>query len=86
MRVMENPVVTNVLKLRTLFSFCSQIKCWLSRLKFRKTNRAVPDQNASLKAVLIRSVLFVCTPFWQATCVGNFTTVNNQKMLQGCIH
>ena len=29
-------ISVNVLKLRTLFSFCSQIKCWFSGLEFTK--------------------------------------------------
>ena len=42
----------NVPKFRTLFSFCSLIKCWLSRLEFTKmlvtkANREDPDQTAS---------------------------------------
>ena len=28
--------MANVLKFQTLFSFCSQIKCWLLRLEFKK--------------------------------------------------
>ena len=47
----------SVLKFQVLFSFCSKIKCWLSRLGFRKrlvriANREDPDQTASSEAVL----------------------------------
>ena len=44
----------NVLKFRTIFSFCSQIKFWFSGLKFtlvRVANREDIDQTASSEAV-----------------------------------
>ena len=59
---MENTVT--VLKFRTLFSFCYQIKCWFSGLEFhncfvRVAKRDDPDQTALSEAVLSGSVLFV---------------------------
>ena len=41
----------NVQIFRTLFSFCSQIKCWFSGLEVRIANREDPDQTASSEAV-----------------------------------
>ena len=46
----------NSSKFRTLFTFCSQIKCWLSRLELEKmlvrnANSEDPDQTASSEAV-----------------------------------
>ena len=43
-------------KFHTFFSFCSQIKFWLSRLEFTKkhvriANRGDPDQTASSEAI-----------------------------------
>ena len=56
------------LKFQTLFFFCSQIKCWLSGLEFKKkcfriANRADPDQTASSEAVWSGSALFVLAFF-----------------------
>ena len=44
--------MVNILKFRSLFFFCIQIKFWLSRLNFtkllvRKANREGPDQTDS---------------------------------------
>ena len=33
-------------KILNTFSFCSQLKCWLSGLEFTKANREDPDQTA----------------------------------------
>ena len=46
----------NVLKFRTLFSICSQIKCWFFRAEIQKkfgriANKGDPDQPASSEAV-----------------------------------
>ena len=46
----------NVLKFRTLFSICSQIKCWFFRAEIQKilgriANKEDPDQTASSEAV-----------------------------------
>ena len=57
--LVEFEVTVNVLKFQTLFSFCSQIKCWLFEpdLEFTKclhvliTNREDLDQTASSQAV-----------------------------------
>ena len=61
----------NVLKFQTLFSFCSQIKCWFSELGF--TNSEDPDQTASSEAVLKKQsdlgLLCLCRLFWMATSV-----------------
>ena len=46
---------------------CSQIKCWLSRLKFRIASKAVPDQIASYKSSLNQ----VC-----AVCLNSFLAGN----------
>ena len=48
--------IVNVLKFQTLFSFCSQIKCWFSGLEFvnklvRIANMEGPGQTVSSKAV-----------------------------------
>ena len=49
-------ITVNALKFRTLFSLCSQIKCWLSGLEVTKglseiAKREDPDQTASSEAV-----------------------------------
>ena len=56
-------VNVNVLKLLTLFSPRSKIKCWLSGLEFLKmhgriANREDPDQTASASK---SSLIWVCT-------------------------
>ena len=62
--VIEKDCMVNVLKFRTLFSFSSQIKCWLSELEFTNAcqnnkQRLDPDQTGSSEAVLSGSALFV---------------------------
>ena len=42
----------NVLKFRTFFSFCSQIKCWFTECNSQSgANRDASDQTASLETV-----------------------------------
>ena len=62
----------NVLKFYTLFSFCSQIKCWFSRAGIHKffvrvANREDPDQSDL-------GLPFLSRPFWQVPSVQNFRT------------
>ena len=68
----------NVLKFRTLFSFCSQIKCWFSWLEL--TNCLSEWQ---IGKTLIRLLLqkqsdlglpYLSRPFWQVASVQNFRT------------
>ena len=52
----------NILKLRTLFSFCSQMLVFMTviyEMLVRIANREDPDQTASSEAVLSGSALFV---------------------------
>ena len=50
-QIIKTITTVNVIKFQTLFSFCSQIKCWLSGLELvRKANREDPDQIASSEA------------------------------------
>ena len=72
------PYVATVLKLRTLISLCSQIKCWLSRLKkmlVRKANWDDADQSdLGLPCLSLIWVSPVCLGFLQASTVPNFRT------------
>ena len=62
----------NVLKFRTLFSLCSEIKCGVSGLEFTKllvnlTNNEGPDQTASKQSDL--GLHCLSKLFWWATDV-----------------
>ena len=54
--------MVNVLKFRTLFSFCSKkmvIRAGIHKMLVRITNRGDPDQTASEEAVWSGSAMFV---------------------------
>ena len=42
----------NIVKFQTLFFFCSQRKCWLSRLEFTKCLSEKQTRNTLMKSVL----------------------------------
>ena len=44
--------MVNVLKFRTLFSFCSEIKCWLSGLELTKCSSEKQTGNTLIRLLL----------------------------------
>ena len=61
-------ITVNVLKFRTLFSFCSH------NMFVRIANRKDPDLGLHC----------LSRPFWQATCVQNFTILTSVLGLKIC--
>ena len=84
---LEQVSTVNVLKFQTLFSFCSQLKCWLSWTEFfpkwqtEKTLIRLFLQKQSDQGLFCLSM-----PYWQATSVQKiriFTILFEPVSIQG---
>ena len=70
----------NVLKFQTLFSFVSQIKCWLLSLKFTKCLYEWQTGKTLIRLLLQKQsdlgLHCMSRPFWQTAVFPNFRTSN----------
>ena len=70
--------MVNVLKFRTLFSFCSEIKHWLFGLELTKCSSEKQTGKTLIRLLLQKQsdlgLPCLSKPFWQATSVRNFRT------------
>ena len=68
--------MVNVLKFQTLFSFCSQIKCWFSGLEFTNFLSEQQTWNTLVRLLLQKQsdlgLPCLSRPFWLATSVQKF--------------
>ena len=67
---------------KTLFSFCSKIKCWFSGLKFTKCLSEYQTGKTLIRLLLQKQsdlgLHCLSIPFWQVTSVQNFRTFTVQ--------
>ena len=70
--------MVNGLKFQTLFSFYSQIQCWLSGLEVTKCESEQQTGKTLIRLLLQKQsdlgLHCMPRPFWQTTCVRNFRT------------
>ena len=78
MRIWYISHTVNVLKFRTLISFCSQIKCWFSGLEFRNFLSELQIGKTLTRLLLQKQsdlgLPYLPRPFWLVASVQNFKT------------
>ena len=70
--------MVNVLKFQTIFSFCSEIKCWLPGLESTKWLSKWQTGKTLIRLLLQKQsdlgLYYLSRLFWQGTSVQNFRT------------